>query len=138
MKTVSSFYQQIVTFLKGLAATLASFVPTALPRGRTDFENWAESIIAQAGLPDNRSTRFALYVMIMHLPSTTAKKPKRYFVQSMQKAASNEVAHALIMEIKKAQEADVRAAQEDAAKKAGIGEVTPTTGVAPNVLPLKP
>lgn len=90
---------------------ILSFFPTALPVGRTAFDKWAASVIRLSGCPDNRSTRFALTVMIMH--GKKARVPKRFFAQQLYKAAANEVAHALGQEAKAAQKAEWDAAKAE-------------------------
>lgn len=89
---------------------LLSFIPTKLPIGREEFNEWAAAIIRLAKVPDNSSTRFALGVMIMHRPPTESSKPKRFFAKQLYKAAVNEVAHALISEIKEEQQREKVAA----------------------------
>lgn len=99
---------------------ILSYFPTALPTGMTEFEEWQESILSMSKVPDNDSTRFATAVMVLHLDSTTDRKPKRYFVKALNKSAANELANAVAMGLKEKQKAaheakiaaDVAAARE--------------------------
>lgn len=95
-----------------------------------EFEAWASSILALSKVPDNDSTRFAVAVMVLHLDSSRDRKPKRYFVKSLNKSAANECANFIAMELKNKQKA---AAELEAKKKAeanGMFEVS--NGVVQN------
>lgn len=86
----------------------------ALPRGRKEFDAWSDEIIALAGAPNNDSTKFALATMIMHLQPTEAFKSKDYFVDSLLKGISNEVAYAVMHELKEKQKAAIEAEKQAA------------------------
>jgi hypothetical protein len=92
-----------------------SFVPEALPIGRDEFNAWATRIFELSDVPDNDSTRFALAVMIMHLTATDAKKAIHYFVKTLHKGAANEVANAILVELKAKQQAAATALKTEAA-----------------------
>ncbi len=92
---------------------LLSYFPTKLPHGMSEFESWSKSIIGLSRVPDNDSTRFAVAVMILHMDPSEDSKPKHWFVKKLNKAATNELAHGISMQIKKRQEE--RAAAEKAA-----------------------
>lgn len=101
--------------IKKVLSHLLSYLPTALPVGMTEFNNWSDSILAMSKVPDNDSTRFAVAVMIMHLNATEDRKAKRYFVRALNKSAANECANSVAVALKEKQ----RAAQVlEAQKKA--------------------
>lgn len=85
---------------------LLSFLPGRPPIGRAAMEQWMESVIRIAKVPDNRSTRFALSVMMMHTDAEKAHRGKRYFVRQLIKGCAQEVAHAFIVEEKEKQKAE--------------------------------
>lgn len=70
-----------------------------------------------AQVPDNSSTRFAVAAMIMHGAGKSGYMPKMFFVKGLLKAAANEVAHAVLTELKAAQEQSLRSEQQNAALK---------------------
>lgn len=98
-----------ITKVKNFFQKLLDRVPTRLPNGMTEFETWSKSIIDTYGFPDNDSVRFMLAAMIMHLGQTDAYKPKRYFALSGLAAASKEIAHARMVQLKDAQDAKAKA-----------------------------
>ncbi len=122
----------IVNYLKKLARRVRALFPSALPQGRAEFTVWSNSIIEIYEMPDNDSVRFALATMIMHLPPTKCFIAKEYFGRSLHKSASNQVAHAMLQELKEKQQAEFKAAQERAALEANIksAEVTALSAVA--------
>lgn len=85
-----------------------------LPQGISAFEPWAADIIKKAGLPDNDSVKFSVAVMVLHLPSECASKPKSYFIRCLQKAAANQVVSQIIQDLKAKQDAAQKAAQQPA------------------------
>jgi hypothetical protein len=104
-----------------------------LPLGRRDFGEWAHRIITGAMLPVVEgedaiafieSQKFALATMIMHLGPTESHKPDAFFIHQLRKSASNQVAHEILQELKKARmakadaEAKVRALE--AAQNAAV------------------
>lgn len=88
-----------------------------LPIGRTQFIEWSNRII-EAAVVDatHESLRFSLAAMLMHLGPTEAFREDAYFVLSLRKAAVNQTAHAMMEELKLAQEAKKKQAEETAAK----------------------
>lgn len=88
--------------------------PSPLPVGMTAFQSWMNSIIQSYDIPDNDSSRFALATMILHLSSTTSSKPKIHFARSMRKAMANQVAAAVMQDLKDKQAAAAAKAQEEA------------------------
>lgn len=112
--------------------------PRPLPMGRKEFEEWSDRIISgalvpgpngkvyqMAGLsawdPDSEyskhidSQKFTLASMIMHLGPTESHKPDAFFIHSLRKAAVNEVAHAIGLELQSKSKA--RAAREKEAEE---------------------
>lgn len=100
-----------------------SHFPTKLPVGLTEFNEWSDSIIALSGqFADTDSMRYAIASNLIHLPHTKSKVPKAYFVNTLRKAAANQVASQVFQDIKlkQAEAAEMAKLQqvEDAAKKA--------------------
>jgi antirestriction protein ArdC len=92
-----------------------SYFPTKLPVGLTEFNTWADSIIDLSGqFADVDSMKYAIASTLIHLPSTKAYVPKDYFVRTMRKAAANQVASQVFMDIKLKQQ---KAAEETAAQQ---------------------
>jgi len=112
-----------------LIKRLLSHFPTALPVGLTEFHKWADSIIELAGqFADSDSMKYAIANNLIHLPSTKAYVPKDYFVRAMRKAAANQVASQVFMDIKLAQQKAVE--DQKAAELAKQAEVTATSSEA--------
>lgn len=90
-----------------------------LPVGRAEFNTWADRLIEKAGkFADERSMKYALASQIIHLPHDVAFKRDDYFVNSLRKAAANQVASAIFQEIKMQQaEESAKAAAEATAKQ---------------------
>ena len=80
------------------------FFPTRLPIGMTEFKTWSDTLVSTYNFPDNDSIRFSLASMILHLGSTSAYKANRFFVLSMKKAMANQIAAAVMQELKTRQE----------------------------------
>lgn len=93
---------------------LLSYFPTKLPHGMAEFERWSKDIISLSRAPDNESTRFAVAVMILHMDAGEDSKPKHWFVKKLNKAACNELANKIAMDLKEAQ----KKRQEEEAEKA--------------------
>lgn len=87
--------------------------PRPLPQGMTEFHEWGDRIISGALVKGAKTEdqKFALASMIMHLGPTESHKPDAYFVHALRKGASNQIAHAYIMECKQAQKAAEEAAK---------------------------
>lgn len=87
--------------------------PRPLPIGRTEFDAWADRLIAgaalQAGSDDPAKFRdgqkFALANMIIHLGPTESHKPDAYFIHQLRKVMCNQTAHSILLEMKVAQQA---------------------------------
>lgn len=113
--------------MKKLVEKLLSFVPTPLPHGMDEFTEWSRSIISLSRAPDNESTRFAVAVMILHMDAGEDRKPKHWFVKKLNKAATNELANAIAMDIKKKQQERVAQEAKDQAAEAQAREVLPAS-----------
>lgn len=100
--------------MKKVVRWVISFIPTPLPSGLTEYSSWADDILSLSKVPDNDSTRFTIAVMILHLNSTEDRKPKRFFVKSLNKAAANEIANSIATGLKEKQRT---AAAEEQARK---------------------
>ena len=99
-----------------------SILPTPLPVGVTEFNIWADSIIALSGkYADEDSLKFALCSMIMHADSKYGSLPKSYFVTRLRKVAANQVAGQVFTYIKTKQQA----AQTAAATQSEAAETAP-------------
>lgn len=99
---------------------LLSLIPRRLPVGMTEFHIWADRIISLSGqFADSDSMKFALASQVMHLGAQRSSVPDRYFVNSMRKAAANQVASQVFQDIKTRQlekaQAEATASQEDKA-----------------------
>lgn len=96
-----------------------SLFPSALPTGRTEFDKFSNDIIELVeGLADDNSLKFAISTMIMHLGPQRSHVSKNYFVQSLRKTAANQVAHAVLQELKNEQIEKAKKAEEEAKKQA--------------------
>ncbi len=106
--------------------------PRALPMSVPEFEEWSNRIISGAlvkALPE--SQKFTLASLLMHLGPTESHKPDAFFIHSLRKLAVNQVAHAMMENIRN--EAKKRLAeQEQSPTKLAIAKEydANTTGVA--------
>lgn len=116
----------VVKQIKQSGQKVRDFFPSALPRGMTEFESWSKTIITTYSLPDNDSTVFALAIMISQLSPTTASKANRYFVNSVRKSMSNQVAFAIAQILK-----DKQKAEQEAAAKAELARQVEAANVPP-------
>ncbi len=103
---------------KNTAATPSSVIwdqltePRPLPMGVKEFHEWSDRIIAGAMIhADAPSLKFALAEMIMHLKPTDSHCADAHFIHSLRKFAANQVAYAMMQEIRDARKAAL-AAQE--------------------------
>lgn len=103
--------------------------PRPLPMGRQAFEDFAERIIAGSMLPSDPnadqenfliSQKFALASMIMHLGPHESHKPDAHFIHGLRRAASNQVAQAIVTELNTAKNARFKVLEDariEAARK---------------------
>ena len=84
-----------------------------LPMGRAEFHAWSDRIISGALVPgDVSSQRFALANLLMHLGPQESHKEDAFFIHSMRRSVVQQVAHAMMTEIR--DEAKARLAEEQA------------------------
>jgi len=103
--------------MKLLLKRLLSYLPSKLPVGLTEFHAWADSIIELAGkYADEDSLKFTLATMIIHLDSKRGSVPKSLFVDSLRKAAANQVAGQIFQ--------DIKTKQQEAQNAAKLAEAT--------------
>lgn len=81
--------------------------PRALPMGVKEFHEWSDRIISGALIPsdDPESLKAVLASMLTSLGPTEDHKPDSYFIHLLRKAATNEVARHVFMDIKNKREA---------------------------------
>lgn len=105
--------------IKRLLRKVLAMLPSRLPSGVSEFEAWSVDIIDLYEAPNNDSIRFALATMILHAGAQDAYKSKHFFGISLRKSMANQVAAAVMQDLKtKQQEAIAReAAAKEAAEK---------------------
>jgi hypothetical protein len=87
--------------MKKILKRILGLIPSPLPRkGRSEMDAWVNDIIETYDLPDNDSHRQALLSMILNLAPTVVLKSKFFFAASVMKAATNQIAYDIIMEIR--------------------------------------
>ncbi len=91
--------------------------PRPLPMGRKEFDAWSDRIISGAVIPGATpaSLKFALAEMIMHLKPTDSHCADAHFIHCLRKGAANQVAWAVMEEMRTERKAAL-AKQEDDAK----------------------
>lgn len=87
---------------------------TKMPQGVTEFNTWCDDIIWTYDLPNNDSIRFALASEVLHSKPEAAYAPKEYYGFRMLKGASNEVAVAMMRDLKAKREEEIKKQQEAA------------------------
>ncbi len=97
--------KSVLTRVKKQASRARGHFPSPLPVGMAEFDSFANSIFDAYNLPNMPSYRHAIATMIMHLPPTQSRVPKKYFAASIKKAQSNEVAYQVIQDSKAAEKA---------------------------------
>jgi len=115
-----------------ILSQVTAYLPARLPLGVAAFEAWAASIMALLGpgfenVPQD-DIMFALAGMIMHLGPQTDRVSKRYFVLSLRKIASNQVAGEVMSQSKQRQ-------AERAAKKAEEAKAADTAQTLADTAP---
>src|SRR5665213_3402859 len=83
---------------------LRALFPSRLPVGMEEHKAWADSLIFIYDIPDNDSVRFAIAVAILHSGEATFYRSIEYFGRMMLKGAANEVAGAVVQELKTKQQ----------------------------------
>lgn len=106
---------QLKIKLKRLGAQILGALPSFLPVGLTEFNQFADSIIELYNPPgDARSVKFIIATLIMRLGPTEAMKSKLYFAMAIYRGASGQVSAYVMEQLKQEQAAEQRAAQEKA------------------------
>lgn len=101
-----------------------------LPIGRAEFHAWSDRIIQGAGMPATpASLKFALARMILDLKPTIAFESDAFFIHCLRKAAANQVADTLMVEIRNAEKTRIaeETKQAEATAPQGVGEVEHAT-----------
>jgi hypothetical protein len=102
--------------------------PRPLPMGRQEFEVWSDRIISGAMIKaDVPSLKFALAEMIMHLKPTDSHCNDAHFIHSLRKGAANQVAFAMMEEIRDARKKAL--AEQDEAAKLKLAAAPPSLQV---------
>lgn len=112
--------------------------PRPLPMGIAEFNEWSDRIIAGAMVPaDASSLKFALAEMIMHLKPTESHCCDAFFIHSLRKGASNQIAYAMMEKLRNEGKERLRRKEEIDAEKyeAQLGELgkSPSNGGNQNV-----
>lgn len=115
--TLSQMVQSLIQHLSNWLIWLNSFIPEKLPQGMTEFNRWVDEISYLSGLPLNDKLRKVISQLIISLPPQMAYVKKRHIVQTIQKAAANQVAFETLSLIneqqqEKSTEVDSRVGQE--------------------------
>lgn len=85
-----------------------------LPLGRKEFEEWSDRIISGALLPATaESQKFALAEMIMHIKPTEDHVDDAYFIKCLRKSAANQIAYAVMEELRALAKARLSKEAED-------------------------
>ena len=90
--------------------------PRPLPMGVKEFHEWSDRIISGAMIPGAtaRDLKYSLAHMVMHAKPTESFFQDGFFIQSLRKAAANQVCHAMILQYKNEQQAEANDAQKQA------------------------
>jgi len=100
---------------KLLLKKLLSLLPSKLPVGKTEFDEWTDSIIELSGkYADKDSMQFVIATQVMNLGPQRSSVPKNFFVRTLRKAAANQVAGQVFYDIKTKQQEAAKAAQAEA------------------------
>lgn len=98
------------------------FFPQPLPIGVTEFHKWAEEIIELYSFPANDSVKFTLAAMIMHMDPSADRKPYSFFAKRIKKSMANQIAGAIIQELKIKQQEEIEKAKEEQTSKESASE----------------
>jgi hypothetical protein len=74
--------------------------PSPLPKSQEAFDALCNELFETYEIPNKPSYKHAVASMIMHLNTTKASMPLRYFVDSIRKAQANEIAYNVIQTIR--------------------------------------
>lgn len=116
----------VLTKLKVFYNNLRMRIPSRLPVGMSEFETWANDIISVSGkFADEVSMKFALATQILHLPAQSKMVPKKFFIDSLHKAAANQVASQVFSDIKQQQKEMLEKINTSVVQPTAVLEVTP-------------
>lgn len=85
--------------MKKLLKKLLHRIPTSLPQGKTQFEEFCLDILETNNLPLLPSYNHAIATMIMNLPPQQNKESKHKFAKAVHKSMANQVAYEMIREL---------------------------------------
>lgn len=110
--------------LLSILQRLINKIPMPLPTGMSAWNQWSKRILSKVGpVADNDSLEYVLASQVMHLSPQSDHIPDQYFISALRKAAANQVASQVFMDIKIRQQ---KAAEHYAAQQPlSTVEVTP-------------
>lgn len=112
----------ILNKIKNILQRIRGALPSPLPQGLDEYNNWIKSFIeTYKPAMNERSVRFSVATMMMRLGPTEAYKSKRFFALCLHKGAASEVSNYVMHLVKEEQAAEAKAqaeAEEQAAKEA--------------------
>ena len=131
MSKIKALLAAIVLQVKRILA----YLPTDLPVGKTAMHAFYDDILELAGkYADTQSMKWVLSTKIMQLDQNVSRKSKMFFVKILRKAAANQVASDIVLDIKTAQQEAIALANklqaEATANQAGLANA-PQTPAAP-------
>lgn len=103
-----------------LLKLIRALFPSRLPVGVTEFNAWADDIMAMAKSPNNDSVRFALAAMIVNSGDTEAYISKMFFVLQLRKSMSKQIASFIMYDAKQKQQDEARKAAEESQKASSL------------------
>lgn len=92
--------RKIYAKVRQFAAKARYLIPSALPVGAKEFEDFFQSIVNTYDLPNLPSYKQAIATMIMHLGQSVHKAPKSLFAKCIKKSMANQVAYEIIQQIR--------------------------------------
>lgn len=110
--------------VKKLLKQMRALLPSPLPVGNTEFQEWADSFSELYTLPTSNqdSIRFTLASIIMHLGHQDGYKSKFFFYLTIKAGAAKQVAGSVFYDIKQkqldAQKAEAQKAADEAQQQA--------------------
>lgn len=91
----------IRTRLKAFIALLLSYIPTPLPTTPQGIESFTDSILELGGWDQaNISFRNAIVTQILHVPMGTNNVPKQFFIKTIRRSITNQLAYARMNDYK--------------------------------------
>lgn len=99
--------KKLLAKLINVLERVKGYFPSPLPIGVTEHNQWADSIIRIYDLPNNDSFRFTIATMILEIKKDRDKVPKNYLKKCILKAAANQVASAIMYELREKHKREV-------------------------------